>query len=83
MTLEWLIHSACIHGASLLLLSHRLSLIPSQAMLYMLRFPAYDDVYTQAEDNRQILGSIEDLQVGIPPPHIGILPQHGPPIEAC
>lgn len=33
-----------------------------QAMLYMLRFPAYDDVYTQAEDNRQILGSIEDLQ---------------------
>jgi len=33
-----------------------------QAMLYLLRFPAYDDVYQQADDNRQMLGTMEDMQ---------------------
>jgi len=33
-----------------------------QAMLYLLRFPAYDDVYKQADDNRQLLGTIDDMQ---------------------
>jgi len=33
-----------------------------QASLYLMRFPAYDDVYKQADDNRQILSTLEDLQ---------------------
>lgn len=33
-----------------------------QAMLYLLRFPAYDDVYARAGDNRQIMGTLDDMQ---------------------
>jgi len=59
---DWLLESAGDEGVKPCADWDVKELQKLQAMLYMLRFPAFDDVYKAADDNRQILGTIEDLQ---------------------
>jgi len=59
---DWLIEAAGHEGTKPCPEWNVTELQKLQAMIYLLRYPAYDDVYRSADDNRQMLGTIDDMR---------------------